>query len=185
VRLLAKGETSIAKTTGSQDFILQTTSLAGGGFGAGFERIGIAASAKAILRGTFTYVSIDGSAADLKLESGTINDLYVSSSGRKSDVTVESGATIKSASVYAETYFHGKGTISAMQVYAKGITYETKPRTWTIGTGGSTPVLVDPVLDVVFSPENAKTNVYLDTKITITFNTAMKKYNGNAINAQI
>lgn len=183
VRLLAKGETTIAKTEGSEDFILQTSSLAGGDYGAGFEKIGISGSAQAALRGSFPYVSIDGSYANVKLETGTINELYVSSDGRRSDITVESGATVKTAKVYAESYFHGEGTISNMLVYARGITYETKPRSWTIGTGGSTPTQTEPELSMKFNPQNAETGVYLDTKITIKFNTAMRKYNGNAITA--
>lgn len=183
VRLLAKGETTIGNTEGSEDFILQTSSLSGGDYGAGFEKIRISGSAGAVLRGIFPYVSVDGSYANVKLESGTINELYVSSDARRSDITVESGATVKTARVYAESYFHGKGTISSMLVYARNITYETKPRSWTIGTGGSMPTQTEPELDMTFSPKNAETGVYMDTKITIKFSTAMRKYNGNAITA--
>lgn len=183
VRLLAKGETTIENLSGKNSFILQTSNLSGGNFGSGFEKISIAEDAKAILKGTFPYVSIDGPYADVKLESGTVNDLTITASGRRSDVTASKGTTIKSASVYAESYFRGEGTISNMQVYAKNITYETKPKAWTIGSGGSTPTKSDPLLDISFSPKNGETGVYLDNKITITFSHEMKKYNGNALAA--
>lgn len=181
VRLLAKGETIIGNLTGKNSFILQTSGLSGGAFGIGFEAISIGGDAKAVLKGTFPCVLVDGSYADLKLESGTINDLTVTASGKRSDITALNGTTIKSASVYAESYFHGVGTISNMQVYAKNITYETKPKAWTIGSGGATPGKADPLLDISFSPKNGETGVYLDSKISITFSHEMKKHNGNTL----
>ena len=68
-----------------------------------------------------------------------------------------------------------------MAVNADGITYETKPKLWTIASKVDAPKLADPELDIIFSPANGATKVYLDTKITITFSTAMKLYNGNTI----
>lgn len=181
VRLLAKGETSIENTEGSEEFTLQTSSLAGGSFGTGFERISIDGSSTATLIGTFPYVAIDGSNVNLTLESGTINDLNVSTSGRRSSITVGSGATVRSTSVYAESYFRGKGTISDMQVYAKNITYETKPKSWSIRSGGETPKKSDPELEVTFNPKKGATNVYCDTKITVTFNHAVEEHDGSSI----
>lgn len=183
VRLLAKGETTIENIEGKKEFILQTSGLAGGNFGTGFKRVSIDGSSNATLIGTFPYVSIDGSYVDMTLESGTINDLNVSASGKKSDITVESGATVKNTSVYAESYFHGSGTISNMQVYAKNITYETKPKSWSINSGGETPEKTDPGLVVTFSPNKGATNVYCDTKITVTFSLAMAEYDGSSISS--
>ncbi len=186
VRLLAKGETAILNTQCSQNFALQTSGLSGGTFGTGFERVSFASSSSGTLQGTFPYVSLDGSSADLQLLSGTITTLDVNSAGRRSDITVESKATINLANVYGESYFHGTGTISDMQVYAKGVTYETKPRKWSIRSGGETPSHNDPELTMAFSPARGATKVYLDTKITITFNSAMREEDKSTItNAEI
>lgn len=181
VRLLAKGETSIVNTTASKEGILQTSTLSGGSFGTGFVNVNLAASSDFVLRGSFPKVSIVGSSAGLILESGSITSLTVGSGGRRSDISVESGTSISTASVYAESYFHGTGTISTMNVYANNVTYETRPRTINVGSGGSTPEQVDPRLAVTFDPLDGETDVYLDTKIVVTFNMAMLKANGNSI----
>jgi hypothetical protein len=181
VRLIAKGETAILNTQGSRNFTLQATSLAGGAFGLGFERVSFTSSATGTLQGNFRHVSIDGSSAELRLVSGTITTLDVSSSGRRSDITVESKATVSQANVYGESYFHGTGTISKMDVYAKGVTYETKPKKWTIHSGGETPTHKDPELTITIDPPHGETGVYLDTKITLTFNSAMREEDGSSI----
>ena len=181
VRVIARGETSIPRLSGLQAFALETASLAGGTFGTGFERISLGGSASATLSGSFPLVIVDGSASNLNLASGTIDQLTVNSSGRRSNITVGSNSTIRTATLNGESYFHGTGTINSMLVYASGVTYETKPRSISVGSGGSTPTQVDPVLDVAFSPVNAATNVYMDAKVTLTFSTAMRLANGNAI----
>lgn len=180
VRLLAKGETSIASTTLTEEGILQTSSLSGT-FGTGFESVSLSGSSNAVLRGIFPNVSLTGSEVELILESGSITGLTVGSSARRSHITVESNTSINTASVYAESYFHGTGTISVMNVYADDVTYETRPRTINVGSGGTTPTKVDPRLAISFTPLDGETDVYLDTKITVTFTTAMLKANGNSI----
>lgn len=186
VRLLAKGETAILNTVCSEGFVLQTGSLTGDAFGTGFERVSFAASSDGTLQGNFPYVSLDGTSADLQLVSGTIGVLDVNTAGRRSDITVDRGATVSQANVYGEAYFHGTGTITNMQVSAKGVTYETKPKKWSILSGGETPTLDDPVLSIAFAPAKAKTNVYLDTAVTITFSSAMREDDGSTItNAEI
>lgn len=183
VRLLAKGETAISKLTASRTSILQTSSLAGGRFGPGFSNINISSSANVTLRGSFPLVNLNGSAADVTLESGSISALNVDSTGKNSDITVSDGAAVSNATVNAQSRFHGTGTISHMGVNANGITYEKKPRNWTIASRVDAPVQADPELDITFSPKNGDTKVYLDAKITITFSTAMTKYNGNSISS--
>ncbi len=181
VRLLARGETAIVNTEVSRGFALQTTSLSGGAFGPGFEKVSVKASASGSLHGNFPQVSIDGSSAQLQLLSGTISKLDVSSSGRRSEITVENRATVNQTNVYAESYFRGTGTISDMQVYAKGITYETKPKKITVRSGGETPTEEDPELKITFDPKQGATRVNRDTKITITFNSAMREADGSTI----
>ncbi|HHX92253.1 MAG TPA: hypothetical protein GX688_01285 [Clostridiales bacterium] len=186
VRLLAKGETTILETSCSGEYELETASLSGGEYGPGFVTVGVSGSSGGTLSGSFPHVSVDGSQADLKLLSGTISTLDVKSAGRRSNITVESKASVSQANVHGESYFHGAGTIQDMQVYAKGVTYETKPKKWTIQSGGETPSHKDPELVIAFEPAQGKTNVYLDTDITLTFNSAMREADGSSItNAEI
>lgn len=181
VRVIAKGETTIANLQASGKFTLQTTGLSGGNFGVGFEKISFLASSKGTLQGNFPKVSLDGASSELKLTSGTISSLDVNAAGRKSSIFLESKGTITQANVYGEAYFRGTGTISDMQVYSKGITYETKPKKWTIHSNGSTPVQSDPDLAIDFAPKEGETSVYLDTKISLTFNSSMQDKDGNTI----
>ena len=184
VRVLAKGETAIAKLSASQSSVLQTSSLSGGLFGPGFSNITVNGSAEVTLKGSFPKVNVSGSKADVTLETGTIDTLTVS--GRYSDITAASGTTISTATVNAESYFHGSGTISLMNVNADDVTYETKPKRWTIASSADTPTESDETSDITYSPKNAATNVKLDAKITITFDEAMEIYDGDSIsNADI
>lgn len=181
VRVYAKGETTIANTTAANSSILETSNLAGGSYGAGFAKVYVNGSANSTLRGSFPKVFVNGSSAKVNLESGNVSELTVDSSGRRSDITVASSATVSDAIVNAESYFHGNGTISNMKVNSNGITYESKPRNWTIASRIDTPRSSDPSLDISISPSNKSTKVKLDTDITITFNTAMTKYDGRTI----
>lgn len=181
VRVYAKGETTVANLTAANSSILQTASLSGGTYGLGFAKVNLSNSADSILRGSFPKVYIDGSSSKVNLESGSISELTVESAGRRSDITVASGATVSEATVNAESYFHGNGNISNMKVNADNITYETKPRNWTIASRINTPKASDSILDMTISPANKATKVKLDTDITITFSTAMTKYDGRSI----
>lgn len=179
VRILAKGETAIVRLSASQASILQTSGLSGGLFGPGFSNITVNGSAEITLKGSFPKVTVSGTRADVTLDTGTIDALTVS--GRYSDITAESGTTISTATVNAESYFHGSGTISQMNVNADGITYETKPKKWTIASSADTPVQSDEIAGITFSPKHGATNVKRDTKITITFDSAMEMYDGDSI----
>lgn len=181
VRVLAKGETGIVSLSASDSSVLQTSSLSGGLYGAGFSNVNVNSSAQVTFRGSFPLINVNGSRAKLILDSGTISELNVSSGGRYSDITAESGTTINNATVNSESYFHGTGTISNMSANASGITYETKPRDWTIASSVSTPTSASPKLSVTYSPKNGDTGVNLDSKITATFTYALKLYNGGSI----
>jgi hypothetical protein len=181
VRLLAKGETSILNLTAYNESILQTSGLSGGTFGSGFNGITVAGSADVTLKGgTFPKVNTSGSKATLTLSAGTISDLVVN--GRYSSITADSGATISTATVNSESYFHGSGTISKMNVNADNVTYETKPRSWSISSSAETPTQSDTASgDITFSPKNAVTNVKLDVSPTLTFDYAVEMQDGDAI----
>ncbi|HCU07941.1 MAG TPA: hypothetical protein DF480_03060 [Clostridiales bacterium] len=181
VRLLAKGETAILNTVCSEDFALETYRLSGTDFGPGFQKVSLSSSSSGTFTGSFPHVSVDGSSAELQLLSGTISTLDVTSSGRRSNIIMDNKTVVTQANVHAESYFHGTGIVSDMQVHAKGITYETKPKKWNIRSGGGTPELNDPELTVAFTPTKGKTKVYLDTKITVTFSSAMREDDGSTI----
>lgn len=181
VRVLAKGQTAIARLSASQSSVLQTSGLSGGLFGPGFGNISIASSADVTLKGSFPKVEVTGSKAKVSLDSGTIDALTVN--GRNSDITAASGTTINTVTVNVSSNFHGSGTISQMYVNADDITYETKPKHWTIASSADTPTESDETGDITYSPKNGATNVKRDAKITITFDEAMEMYDGDSISA--
>ena len=183
VRVLAQGETTIVNTTLSEKCILETKSLAGGLFGGGFTKIDVGSKTEASFIGSFPLVTINGSEPVLRLESATVDKLTITSSGKKSVVHTDNKSTIKSALVSAAANFYGLGTINKMEVNANGITYETKPKAWTIGKNIDTPSQATPGLTVTFSPVDDKTGIALDVKPTITFNNAIETYAGKDITA--
>lgn len=181
VRILAKGKTSIRELVADEASILQTGSLSGGLLGPGFSNVTVKESAEVTLKGEFPNVIVTGSNAEVILDSGTIRELTIASGGKYSDITIDKGASVSNATVNAEAYFHGSGTISHMSVNADNVTYETKPRNWTIASSVKTPRSEDPDFDIVFSPKNGASNVKTDTRITLTFQKAMEMSDGDEI----
>lgn len=180
VRLIAKGETAIVRLSAYESSILQTSGLKGGPFGPGFSNITIGSSAEVTLRGSFPRVNVSGARAQLVLESGKIETLTVG--GRYSHITADRNTTISTATVNAESYFHGSGAISQMNVNADDVTYETKPKKWSIASSADTPKRMEAEYeDISFSPKNGAKDVRLDAEITITFDDAMELYDGDSI----
>jgi len=181
VRVLAKGQTVINKATTGNKAILETSSLSGGLYGTGFNELDIKGSAETTLKGSFIKVNVTGSSANVDIESGSITTFNVSSSGRNSDINVNSKASIGTANVNASAAFRGSGTINTMNANSSGITYETKPKYLKMGSGVSSPDYSDSEFDIDVSPKNKATKVKVDTTITLTFKTAVTKYNGSTI----
>jgi len=181
VRVLAKGQTVINKATTGNKAILETSSLSGGLYGTGFNELDIKGSAETTLKGSFIKVNVTGSSANVDIESGSITTFNVSSSGRNSDINVNSKASIGTANVNASAAFRGSGTINTMNANSSGITYETKPKYLKMGSGVSSPDYSDSEFDIEISPKNKATKVKVDTTITLTFKTAVTKYNGSTI----
>ncbi|QIB68139.1 hypothetical protein Ami103574_01910 [Aminipila butyrica] len=185
VRLLAKGQTAINKTTAGNTAILETSSLSGGLYGTGFNEVDIKGSAKTTLKGSFVKVNLTGSSADVDVESGSITTFNVNSSGKNSEITLDSKSNIGTANVNAASAFKGSGTINTMNANSSNITYETKPRYLKMGSGVSSPDKDDDGdnknLEIDVKPKNGATKVDLDTEITLTFDKAVKKYNGSTI----
>lgn len=182
-RLLAKGATTLANLSGSGDGILETSNTSGGEFGKGFQKVSLGTNSDFEFRGSFPSVSVDGTNAIARLESGTISDLKVTSSGRGAKVYVTRGANIKSSEVNASSSFYGAGTIDYMRVNSSGVTYETKPKSLSVSSGANNPSEDDDYTDgAKFYPSRGADDVGINTSITITFETRMTKYNGSTIN---
>lgn len=182
VRVVAKGETFILNANVSNTAKLETSNLTSGDFGVGFYKVNANASSDLSLTGTFPRLNVLGTNANVRLESGTITNLDVSSSAKNSKITVDNNGTITKADVNGTVSFHGNGTVRTMNANANGITYEKKPSDLNIGSGVTTkPVETDAQLGMTFDPSNGTKNVAVNKKITITFSQAMTKYNGKAI----
>jgi len=182
VRVVTKGDTVIPKVTASRASILQTS----GKDGTGMQEITVNKGADLTLKGNFPIVNIVGSTATVALESGKINTLTVTKNGRYSDITLTGKAEVTEATVNAEAYFHGTGTIVHMSVNADDITYETKPKKMTVGVDVDRAIGEgdnNSDVDVEFEPGNKDDDVDLDTKITLTFDSSMKLAKGTAISA--
>lgn len=178
VRLVIKGETTIPELVAYRKSILQSSVK--GQYG--IQKISVEGTSEVTLKGDFPYVSIDGSHAAVSLESGKIANLIVSRDGDYSDITLTGKAGITEATVHSESYFHGTGTITHMTINSDGVTYETKPLKMSVGTTYDRAIAEgDVAVSVSFSPKSSATEVYLDVKPTVTFNTAMKKKGGSVI----
>ncbi len=180
VRIVTKGDTVISKATASRSSILQTS----GKNGYGILETTVNKGAELTLKGNFPVVKIVGSTAAVTLESGKIDALTVERAGMYSDITLTGKASVTEATVNGESYFHGTGIIAHMNVNADNITYETKPQKMAVGVNidravGEADTRSD--VEVEFDPDNKDTNVNLDAKITLTFNTSVKLANGTAI----
>ena len=178
VRVVAKGDTVVSKLEASESCYLQTS----GKDGNGFPDITVKSSSDVTLKGVFPNVAIKGSRTGVTLESGEIKNLTVTSAGKYSDITLSGKSKIAEATVNAECYFHGEGTIAYLTANADDITYETKPDKMTVGLQIDRPeVEGDEDVSVTFKPKHRADDVDVDTKITITFNTSMKMADGGEI----
>jgi len=182
VRVVAKGDTCILNTDVSYTARLETSNLTGGDSGAGFSEVNANHSSALTLSGSFPRINLAGADSEVKLVSGAISTLEVSSSAKDSDITVDSGGTITTANVNSAAAFHGTGTIRTMNANANNITYEKEPSDINIGSGVTTkPEETDAALSVAFDPADGAKDVAVNKTITITFSHAITKYDGKAI----
>ena len=180
VRVVAKGSTVIQKAVLNQICSLQAS---GKGIYA-FPDITIKRAADVTLKGSFPSVTINGSKASLTLASGDIATLTVTEDGEYSDIVLSGKSSIANAIVEAECYFHGTGSISYMEVGADDVTYETKPDKMVVGLSMDRPVSEgEEEIEVTIKPSNKADDVDVDTKITVTFSTAVLLANGSAVAA--
>ena len=183
VRILAKGETSIAETNATKESILATSSLTDGVYGAGFEDINLAGGATTTLRGEFNDVYVNGSGTETTFESGSIENFIVTSAGKLCDISIDEDAEIETAVVNASANFYGEGDIGKMYINAKDVTYENEPKQVVIGAEGESPDTGTSIDGMTISPEKGETDVYIDTPIMITFESKMTNPKGKALSA--
>ncbi len=178
VKVVTKGDTVISKLEASESCYLQTS----GKGGLAVPDITVKKMANLTLKGTFPLVNIEGSRANVTLESGKVTDFKVTGAGKYSDITLTGKSEISDITVNSECYFHGEGTIVNMLVNADNVTYETKPDKMTVGLRFDRPQEGgDDDVSATFKPKTKAANVDIDTKITITFNTSMEMENGKGI----
>ena len=178
VRLVTKGDTSIAKIEATDSSYIQTS----GKDGLATPDITINRSADVTLKGNFPKVTIDGTRATLTLESGEIADLTVSYDGDYSDIMLPKKAKITEATVNAECYFHGEGAVAYMTVNADDVTYETKPDKMIVGLLADRPEEEGKEeISVSFRPKSKSDDVDVDTEITLTFNTSVMLAGGKDV----
>lgn len=184
VRLLLSGESSIGETSVEETAIVEAGKLSGGFFGSGFAKVNIRALSDVTLKGNFSEVNMTGRNSALRFDTGKIGALNISRDGENSEISTDTKATITSATVNASAAFYGKGTITNMVVYTDdSVTYETKPTNWTLGSDGRAPTYTTDGLTVAFLPKIGSTGVNLNTKITITFSSAVFNSDGKALGA--
>ncbi len=182
VGVVLKGETTVNNLDAEKTATIETSSLAGGDFGLGAKTLNVSGSSADItLSGTFPKVNVDAREAELTLESGTITDLNVTTRGKQSTINVESKATVKNATVDAESYFFGDGTISTMTVQADKVTYEKKPGKLIVGSGVKTKPEEASATSAKFYPANGATGVKDTVKPTITFKNPIETKDGDDI----
>ncbi len=181
VKVRAKGDTRILTTSVWKEADLVTSSLGGGLFGTGFDIVNIYGSSKVSLDGNFPVVNITGRSADVDFTSGTIKTLDVSSAAANSEITLDTYATITTADVNAAVAFKGGGTIKTLNANASGISYETKPSKINTAANITGPSYSDAALDISPNPSKGATDISVSDTITLSFASAVTKYNGKSV----
>lgn len=172
----AKNETRILETSAYKTTHLHTSSLKGGLFGTGFDKVTLYGNSETYFDGSFPAVTINGADCQVNFESGTITTLNIENAGKNSEVSLDSHATITTANVNAVASFKGNGTIRTMNANESGITYETKPSTINTKSGKTAPKYTDEDDDISVTPKRGEDNVDVDSTIKISFSTAVTKY---------
>ena len=178
VRVVTKGTTVVSKLEASESCYLQSS-----GKGTySFPDITINKMANVTLKGIFPKVDITGNRASLALESGEIKKLTVTGAGKYADITLTGKAKVTEATVNAECYFHGTGSITTLLANADNITYETKPDKMTVGIQNDRPETEgQDDIGVTFKPKSKADDVDVDTKITVTFDSSVKLAAGSEV----
>lgn len=182
--IIAKGQTVVVKLSVTDKVTLQASSLTKNSFGSGFDDVSVKTASTLILKGTFPLINLDGSRISLTLESGTVDYLNVTPAGKFAYITAAAKAVITEAEVNAPADFRGEGTITHMYANTNDISYEKRPKNWTIGSHVDQPVGDDEGadnLDIVFKPKPRAVNVDINTQITLTFPSAIRIMDGSAV----
>ncbi len=128
VRVEVSGASSIAEMSLAANAAVECVQLTGGAFGDGINKLSIAGSASATLKGKLNEVSVDGYSANVYLEKADVSKFVISQQARATNVSLDRSSTIKEAAVNAESNFYGDGTISRMIVGANKVRYSKQPQ---------------------------------------------------------
>lgn len=180
VKIRAKGNTRILTASIWNEASLNTSSLGGGLFGTGFDVINLYGNSVTALDGNFPIININGNAT-LNFNSGTITALNVSTAGKGAEIVLDKYAVITDADVNAAVAFKGEGQIKTLNANASGISYETKPNNIKTAAGITGPTYSDASLNISPNPSRGATAVSVSDTITLSFASAIKKYNGKTI----
>lgn len=182
VRVYAKGESSILRTSVTDRATVENVNLtANGDFGKGFCKITVGRAADIKLSGDFDSVEIPQEKVDLSLTSGKIAVLTVTSAASKTTVNIASGASITTADVSATgAAFTGQGSIGTLNAHANGITYTAKPSSINTDSAVTVPptaadadVSSNDDLVITPTPSNGATKVSVNDEIVLKFNSAV------------
>lgn len=186
VRVYAKGETTVLKTSVTNKATIENINLtANGDFGKGIDNVTIGRAADITMSGNFASVDIPQEKVDLALTSGTIKSLKVTSAASKTTVALAAGAAVTTADVSgASTSFTGSGTVGTLNAHVNGITYEIKPTTVNADASVTVPPayasgIVTPIpapsdaLVITPTPANGASKVAVSEPIVLKFNSAV------------
>ncbi len=170
--ILATGASKINRTTLSNPANLTEEDLEDEGF------VHVTLSGAALkngdvnLEGNFASVRLN-SQSNLNLLSGSIQDLYVTSGAKDSNIDLSYRTVVEDLTVDAACDFTGEGTIENATVDATGVTFENPPENLT---GIS-------VLAPTMSPRNGSSDAAVDTDIRLTFPEDIYTSSGGSVTA--
>ena len=134
--------------------------------------------------GTFSTITIDAKIL-LTLATGKITTLNVNSGASSSIFALAGDTSVTTATVNSSRVaFTGKGLISRLNVNANDCTYETKPSRIVVDSGVSRPPVQSQDTTAptpTFTPASSATGIIPNTNITVSFDEAILKNNGNAV----
>lgn len=131
VRLVAQGDTNIANVIMESNGQLQESNLTG----TGFVNIIIPANVQVNLAGTFNEVNVQGSGANVTVNSGTISTMTISETANGAEISLANGTTVTNLNADASANITGQGQISRANVSANNVIIAQTPTKTTVAEG--------------------------------------------------
>ncbi|MBQ3063043.1 MAG: Ig-like domain-containing protein [Clostridia bacterium] len=177
--IAAVGTSTVNNVYASTTCTLVESNLAGAG--TGFKNVTLGGSLNSptvTLSGAFDKVEALA-AGTIKLTSGSVKELSVSSKAAGTTVDLAEDTVLTSATVNASCDFTGEGRIVSVTENADDVSYETLPEK----INGEAPS-VDPTfepLEMTFAPKHGTNNFPFDSEIFITFSDKALNDEGKAL----